>query len=245
MPNATINCYPDSSQLFEAAARTVAAELRQAISERGHAWLALAGGSTPKGLFRAMVSLPPEQQPDWEQVDYFFGDERDVPSDHPDANFRMACENLLQPLGISPARIQRVKTELPPDEAVADYQARLRALPQVQGWPCFDLILLGMGEDGHTASLFPHSSLLNEHQAPFCHGEVSSKGARYSLTLPVLREARQLMLLVSGSGKANTLRSVFHEPGAGLPVQQLATARLSWFVDADAASKLSQDCQHG
>lgn len=236
-----IRRFADPPALFQAAARRVAEQLQAAIDARGQASLALAGGSTPRGLYQQLAQLPAAQAPDWHRVAFYFGDERAVPPDHPDANYRMAHENLLGPLKISPTQIHRIEAERPQHEVEAHYRQRLAQLPQQDGWPCLDLILLGMGDDGHTASLFPGSALLAEQQVSFIGAEVPGRGLRYSLTLPVLNHARQLMLLVSGKEKAAAVAQALQEPAAQLPVQQLAGQVTEWYLDHAAAAHLKPE----
>lgn len=237
-----LNIFPDPPQMFAQAAQHAATLLRAAQQQGRPAFLALAGGNTPRRLYQQLCRLPAEQAPAWSRVRFFFGDERAVPADHPDANYRMAQENLFLPLDISASQIHRIRTELPPEEAVADYQQQLLGLPQHDGWPCFDLVLLGMGNDGHIASLFPHSPLLADDRRSFTSGEVTQLATRrYSLTLPVLNHARQLMLLVTGQDKATTVQQaiVDTDPATPLPVQKLNPANLAWYMDSTAASQLT------
>lgn len=239
-PEPEVHIFPDRDSLFAQAAQRLAAILIAAQEQRGHACLALAGGNTPKELYRQLTRL--ETAPNWQRVSFFFGDERDVPPDHPDSNYRMARENLFEPLDIGEAQIHRFHTELAPEQALALYREALSELPQQQGWPCFDLILLGMGSDGHIASLFPDSPLLREQQQSVTSAVVAQLGTRrYSLTLPVLNQARHRLLLVAGEDKAATLQRVFSLTGANetlLPVQQLAPTHSEWYLDQAAASRL-------
>lgn len=239
-PDPGVHIFPDRDTLFTQAAQRVAAILIAAQGQHGHAYLALAGGNTPKGLYRQLTQL--DTAPDWQRVGFFFGDERDVPPDHADSNYRMVRESLFEPLRIGEAQVHRFHTEQAPEQALARYRQALAELPQQQGWPCFDLILLGMGSDGHIASLFPDSPLLLEQQQSVTSAEVARLGdRRYSLTLPVLRQARHRLLLVAGEDKAATLQRVFSPTGAGealLPVQQLKPAHSEWYLDQAAASRL-------
>jgi 6-phosphogluconolactonase len=237
-----IQILADPQTLYRQAALRVAELLCQTLQQRPQAHLALAGGNTPRGLYQQLAQLPAAQAPDWQRVQFFFGDERAVPADHPDSNYRMARESLFGPLGIAETQIHRIQGEAPPEQALADYRQRLQTLPQQQGWPCFDLILLGMGDDGHIASLFPDSALLAETEHSVCSAELAERGRRYSLSLPVLNQAQHLLLLVSGAGKADTVHQVLGTVSVRqirpLPVQQLDPQRLEWFLDQAAAQQL-------
>lgn len=241
MPEGRIHIWPDQQTLFAHAARHVAQLLLTAQQEGRTATLALAGGNTPGGLYRQLAQLPDKLAPDWHQVQFFFGDERAVGPDHPDSNFLMAQKNLFEPLHTTDSQIHRIRAEQPQEWVIQDYLQQLQTLPQHEGWPCFELILLGMGNDGHIASLFPDSPQLAEQQQSFSGALIPQMGVqRYSLTLPVLNHARHLLLLVSGQDKAATIKKVFNPVTSGtlLPVQQLAPDRLEWFLDQDAASLL-------
>ena len=238
-----VSIYESPFTLFQEAALRVAEVLRETLQQQPVAYLALAGGGTPRYLYQALCRLPRDKSPNWQAVQFYFGDERAVAPNDPEANFRMANENLFIPLMIKPAQIHRIHAELPAAQAIADYRAQLQQLPQHNGLPRFDLILLGMGNDGHIASLFPGSELLQERVVGFSGAEVATLGTyRYSLTLPTLDNARHLMLLVIGEAKAEIIQRVFTTTDPeGLPVQQLHHERLEWFMDADAAQALPEE----
>jgi 6-phosphogluconolactonase len=213
---------------------------RNAIAERGTFSVALAGGSTPKAAYALLASPPYRDTVDWPRVHFFFGDERCVPPDHPDSNVRMARETLLGPLHIDEAHIFRMRGEDDPAAAAQAYAAllaeRLGALPE------FDLVLLGMGPDGHTASLFPGAppddgsdALVQVRTAPPSM-KVSN---RLTLTPRVINAARKVVISVTGKEKADILARVLngpHDPTA-YPVQIVRPVhgRLTWLVDRAAA----------
>jgi 6-phosphogluconolactonase len=184
--------------------------------------LALAGGRTPRKLYRRLASL----KYDWERVDVFFGDERCVLADHPDSNFRMASEALLSSVS---ARIHRMRGE---DCDAASYEDELRAVFG-EGIPVFDLIFLGMGTDGHTASLFPGDAALEESQRLVVR-VARPDHPRLTLTLPVLSASRLAVFLVSGEEKREALRRVL--AGEDLPASRVAARRVVIAADAAAAS---------
>jgi len=225
----------------ELASRAAAEFVRLAkdsIDTRGRFLVALSGGSTPTLLYRQLVGT----SLDWGKVFFFFGDERNVPPDEDASNFRNANKDLFRPLRIREDRIFRWRTELEgPDKVAQDYQDRLEDMGP--GLPRLDLVLLGMGSDGHTASLFPATEALVEIERFAVANWVPHLGSwRYTLTLPVINNARNVCFLVAGTDKAETLSKVFESDSEAdkLPAQsvQLTKGELIWFVDQAAASKL-------
>jgi len=212
---------------------------RQAVAARGRFAVALSGGSTPRALHRILAAEPLRSQVPWDRVEVFWGDERCVPPDHPDSNYRMARETLLDAVPIPPARVHRMAGEDPDHTAAAAaYEAELaRVLGGTPGGapPVFDLIFLGMGPDGHTASLFPGTAALAErtrwvvanHVPKFAGGMAD----RITFTYPLLNRAAQVVFLVAGADKAATLREVLEGPAdpERLPSQAVraAAARLT------------------
>jgi 6-phosphogluconolactonase len=218
----------DSKDLPGRAAARIALELTKAIGERGRASLALAGGTTPKATYEALAGLPLE----WELVDIFFGDERCVPADDADSNYRMAKAALFDRITIPTHRIHRMQGELADREAAARaYEAELP--------PRLDVVVLGIGEDAHTASLFPGSpALLEEQRLVLPVTGPKPPPERLSVTPPVLRAARLCVVLGSGAGKAEPVRRALKEPLdiTSTPIQ-LARDGV-WFLDQAAASAL-------
>jgi len=216
--------YVTPQELFEGAAQRFQALVLEALAGQESCRVALAGGSTPRGLYGLLagLSLP------WNRIDWFWGDERRVPPNHPDSNYAMAWESLLSKVPVEPTRIHRVETEFP--EAAARYERTLKAVFH-QVLPRFDLVLLGMGADGHTASLFPDSAALEERERLVVATQVPDLGERITLTLPVLNHAAQVMFLVSGLEKRPALRAVLHpEPGERPRPAGLVTAPAIWMV---------------
>ncbi len=233
----------------EAAELTVR-ELSAAVAQKGVASFVLAGGGTPLGLYRVLAAPPLAQAVPWAHVHFFWGDERLVPPDDPGSNYAAALENLLAPLSIPPDHIHRMRGELPAEEAAADYAGQLRAWAAAHDpgaphpWPRFDLVLLGLGEDGHTASLFPGSS-------PAAGGPVMAVTADYqgrpagrvTLTPSALNDARHVVFLVSGSGKADAVYNTLHtDDPSRFPAQRirLAEGRVTWLLDPPAATMLDR-----
>jgi 6-phosphogluconolactonase len=207
----------------------------------------LAGGTTPQALYALLASAEYRNRVAWDQVSFFFGDERAVPPDHPDSNYRTAQEALFRPLNISEKHIYRLKAEQPDLEAVAtDYERALRSVFDGEQVPRFDLIFLGMGPDGHTASLFPGHPALAERKrwvTPVLDAP-KPPPRRLTLTVPVLNAAKLVLFMATGADKALALREVLE--GNASPDQYPAkhvrpgADRLVWLVDEAAGGTLSK-----
>lgn len=237
---------PDAGRLAEAAAERVAGIAVEAVARAGRFTVALAGGATPKGLYARLAAEPHRARVPWRAAQVFWGDERCVGPEHPESNYLMAAETLLRHVPIPPGQIHRMRGEDPdPARAAADYERRLRTVFQVAPGvpPRFDLILLGLGADGHTASLFPGSPVLREAKRLVTAVHVEGLGAsRLTLTLPVLNAAAVILFLVSGEDKAEAIRAVLEptRPETPLPAQLVRPrdGTLTWLVDAAAARLL-------
>jgi len=234
-------------KLGEAAATYVAHQAAQATTKRGRFMLALSGGSLPKLLCPPLVVEPFCSQIDWLPWHVFWADERCVRLTHPDSNYRLALEEFFSYVDIPGDQIYAVDVSLDPAAMAAAYQARLAQVfqPAPGQLPRFDLILLGMGEDGHTASLFPHHPLLAETErwaAPIFDSP-KPPPERITLTLPLINNARQVAFVTAGAGKAEVLRQVLETkvPPGTLPAQmvQPTAGALHWFVDEAAAARLT------
>ena len=183
------------------------------IKERGRFSVALSGGNTPRAVFSLLADEHKELP--WDRIHVFFGDERHVPPDHPDSNFRMASESLLSKVPIPEENVHRIHAELEPEDAAKDYDEQLAEFFQLinDDWPRFDLIFLGLGDDGHTASLFPGSSALSDLSSRVAANWVEKlQTFRITLTFPVLNHAADVIFLVSGESKAQILSAVLR-PG--------------------------------
>jgi 6-phosphogluconolactonase len=235
--------YSDRSALMNALASHVIHHARVAISERGCFTWALAGGSTPRELYQLMARPEFARQVDWTRVEIFWGDERCVPPDAPDSNYKMAFDALLQHVPIDASRVHRMAGELAPVVAAERYNHDLQTAfaaaeyPNVP--PSFDLILLGMGEDGHTASLFPGTSVLSERDQ-WTSAVQKGEQWRLTLTLPVLNAAREVAFLVTGANKRAMLGNVLTaatDDDAPWPAAHVrpSRGRVTWFIDSDAA----------
>ena len=237
----------DADALAREAARYVVRIANEAIAARGQFSVGLSGGSTPRALFERLASPAWALRIDWARAHVFWGDERCVPPDHAESNYRMAREALLDRVPLPPEHSHRIAGELPPAEAARRYEAELRAFfaggepatPQ----PRFDLLLLGMGDDGHTASLFPGTAALHETARWAVENYVPRLDSwRITLTVPAINAAAHVLFLVSGAAKAETLRAVLHGPRQPevYPAQfiQPQAGRLLWLVDRAAATPL-------
>lgn len=239
-----LHVYPDPEHLSEAAAERWIALCRAAIEQRGAFHVALAGGSTPKRLYQLLACPERRERIDWARVHVYFGDERAVPPGHADSNFRMAREALLAHVAIPADNVHRMAaTPERIEQDAADYAALLRErLPHdAAGTPVFDLILLGMGADGHTCSLFPDSPILHERARSVGTVHVERlQSWRLSLTYPVLDAARHLMFLVAGADKAAMLQRIADNSARPpVPVQGLhPRGQVEWYLDAQAAAEL-------
>jgi 6-phosphogluconolactonase len=235
----------DSEAVARCAAEATVAALRSAIAERGVFTIALAGGDTPRRMYEQLAD---QREFDWHRVEFFWGDERPVPPEHPDSNFRMAHATLLHPLRIDPHRIHRIEAERSDLAAAAgDYEDELAKICGAPAGrpPILDLVLLGMGADGHTASLFPHTAALSETRRWVVANDVPQLSTRrITITFPLIERARSSLVLVTGASKSDALAEVLEGPldPQRFPSQRLrALACVDWLVDAAAASRLRSD----
>jgi 6-phosphogluconolactonase len=236
-------------ELSHAAAELFVSLGQQAMAARHRFTIALAGGSTPRRLYALLATDPWRSQLDWSAVECFFGDERAVAPEHAESNYRMAHDALLGPLAVPAPRIHRMQAERADlAAAAADYQAELAKVFDLSvdaPPPVFDLVLLGLGSDGHTASLFPHTEALLVDLAWVAANEVPQLDThRMTLTLPVLNRAANVIFLVTGADKAAVLAEVLEGPPdpARLPSQSIrpSAGNLLWLVDQAAAAQLTR-----
>ena len=234
---------PSTAELAEAAADRIVAAARNAIRRRGRFLLALSGSSTPRLVYPLLASPPRIELVDWSLVEFFWGDERAVPPDDPDSNFGLARTLLLDHLpGIRPAAVHRMPADASDRDAAAlRYEAEVgRAAgvrPGTSGRPTLDLIWLGMGPDGHTASLFPGASTLADGGrwvVPATAPSTSPVARRMTFTLPLISAARLVLFVVAGADKATALRSV-RSGSRDLPAARVRARSMLWLVDALAA----------
>ena len=244
-----IKIVADAVQLAREAADEFLRLAQAAVREKDLFTVALSGGSTPKILYSLLANEEPwRSNLPWEKIHFFWGDERHVPPSDPDSNYRMTYEAMLSKAPVPPSNVHRIKGEEPDaQKAAAEYEHELRSffhLPPHE-FPAFELILLGIGPDGHTASLFPGTDALKERERLVVANWVEKFNAyRITLTLPVLNNAANVIFLVSGAEKAEVLRAVLKgESGAEqFPAQMIrpVNGRSLWLVDETAASALNE-----
>jgi 6-phosphogluconolactonase len=204
--------FEDATALARRAAEYFATRIHQAVAARGVARVAISGGQTPKRTFKVLAECSGGGKIPWQQVQLFWVDERCVPPDNEESNFRMTREAMLDVIQLPPGNVFRIEGELPPEEAAARYESVIRAQFRLEGaeMPQFDIVQLGMGDDGHTASLFPHTDALHELGRICVANHVPQKDAwRVTLTWPVINNGRNVFFLAEGSGKAGVIHEVF------------------------------------
>lgn len=240
--------YPDAEALARGAAKTFASVLGAAAAERGLAYVALSGGSTPKRMGELLAEQPYRDSAPWSQIEFFWGDERWVPLSSVESNAGVAKRTFLDTVPVMPSRIHPFPdpdTLSAPGVAAEMYALQLRTVfGEPEGVPSFDLVLLGMGDDGHTASLFPGTAAIHETDALVVAHYVDKLGAeRLTLTPPVLNAGRQVVFLVAGAGKAATLQRVLEGPENvdELPSQVIhpTDGNLTWLTDEAAVARLA------
>jgi 6-phosphogluconolactonase len=239
-----IQVFPDPQSLAHAAAALFQESAANAIARRGLFTVALAGGSTPRLTYSLLADEPYRSQVEWTKIHFFWGDERCVPPDHPDSNYRMASEALLSHIPVTPGHVHRMRGEDPDAAgAAAAYAHEIRVVFGEADLPTFDLVLLGLGPDGHTLSLFPGSSALAKSQDLVVANWVEKfKTWRITMTARLANHAACILFQVEGEDKASPLREVLYgasDPGK-YPAQLIrpADGECYWFVDQRAAALL-------
>ena len=240
-------CCKGPEDISEAGAERLARLANEAVRLNGRFTVALAGGSTPRSLYRLLSSGKYRNEIPWHKVHLFWGDERCVAPDHPDSNYGMVYEELLSAIDMPLENVHRIKGELG-EAAAPEYEKILEESFGIDGesFPRFDLVLLGMGDDGHTASLFPGTPAVSEEKRWVREVFVERLDSlRISLTPPVIRSAAEIMVLVGGEGKAAALKEVLRgafDPGR-YPAQILrkSVGAVTWLVDEAAAGLLTEE----
>lgn len=245
---------PDSNALARRAAEEFVSIAEDASAKRGRARIAISGGSTPKAAFQLLAdpSQPFLKRMPWEKLDLYWVDERTVPPDNAESNYRMTREAMLDRVPLKPEQIHRMEGELDPQAAAARYESLLRNTFRLEGaeTPRFDLVQLGMGDDGHTASLFPHTEAIHALGRLVTANQVPQKDTwRITLTWPVINQGSSVFFLIGGANKAELVKEVFTGPRdpERLPSQLIwpANGILTLVLDKDAAALLPAPDGHG
>ena len=244
-PAAEVKILADAKEVSRIAAEHFVQLARAAIETKGEFDVALAGGSTPRASYEILAKSASKLP--WEKVHVFFGDERCVPPDHPDSNYGMARDALLSKVPIPANNVHRMKGEVDAPAAAEQYEGEMRRHFRLGNGelPRFDLVMLGMGDDGHTLSLFPGSEALNETSRLVAANWVEKfQQPRLTLTYPVVNNAAEIMFLVAGAGKARVVAEVLgkNPPADRYPVQKIkpADGRTLWLLDRTAAQGLQK-----
>jgi len=247
--NGKIEVLQDLEALSFRAASIFVSTSRNSIATKKQFAVAISGGSTPRRLYALLGSEAYRHQVDWQHVHFFWADERCVPKDHEASNFRTAFDTFLSKIALPDKNIHRIKGEEAPDKAARDYEEEIRRFFGESERPGFDLVILGVGEDGHTASLFPGSKSLEEtvrFAIPVYLGGPQKN--RVTLTLPVLNNADQILFLVAGPSKASVLSEILGdgERKEDLPAGLIRPAhgKITWLIDQEAAGKLGKLRSH-
>lgn len=236
MPKPDLRVFPDAAALYCAAAEAIAGALRARLESKLKATLVLSGGNTPKEVYRLLAAT--RYVVEWERVEFFWGDERCVPPSSVDSNFRMAQETLLANLEVPQDHVHRIRGELPDSEEAARlYEDEIRSAFAEAGVPRLDIVVLGMGTDGHTASLFP-ATHWDENRLVITNEAPIPPRRRISMTPRLLNAAEHVFFLVSGPGKASALKKVLDDPSCDCPARRIqpTNGTLTWMVDSAAAA---------
>lgn len=242
-PDGRVRVFQDLEVLSRAAAELFTTRAKRCVAAEGRFAVALSGGATPRGLYALLGSTPFRENIEWKHTHVFWADERCIPGDHPESNFKLAVDAFLSSIAIPKENIHRIKGEKGPLRAAQDYEEELR-LFFGPAFPVFDLIILGAGEDGHTASLFPGSASLHERARLVLPVHLEPpKIDRVTLTLPVLNHAAEVLFLASGRAKAEVVHAILengnpmrHPAGLVHPVR----GSITWFIDRQAAGLLTE-----
>jgi 6-phosphogluconolactonase len=242
-----IHIYPNKKELVIGTTKKITHIIEQTLQKNGLCHVVLAGGNTPREVYALLATNLYKNRVDWNRVHLYWGDERTVPPEHPDSNFGMAQQALLALIKIPQENVHRIRGEISPKQAAAEYAELLRGQFQ-QFPPSFDLVILGVGEDGHTASLFPGTDVLEVMDQPAAAVFVPKLNTwRVTLTLPVLNAAKQVVLLVSGTSKSGIIQRIMNvdKPTEYLPVTLVRpeSGRLHWLLDAEAAVLINRNRQ--
>jgi 6-phosphogluconolactonase len=240
-----LEIFQSSTALLYGAAEKILTCLREELLVHGTASLVLSGGTTPRGVYELIGSEKYRDRVDWKRIHLFWGDERCVPPTMPESNYRMAHRAFIKNIPIPSHHVHRIHGELRPQEAARAYEMDIRNFFSLKKGelPRWTLVLLGLGEDGHTGSLFPDTGVLDEKERLVSEVYVDSLASyRVTMTLPAINNAATVLFLVSGRTKAVILREVLEDGGADYPARRISpvSGRLFWFADYEAASQYEE-----
>ncbi len=242
-----IHAYPNKDKLVTATTERVINEIRQAIQERGLCNMALAGGNTPREIYSKLAESIYQDRVDWNRLHLFWGDERMVPPEHQDSNFKMVKETLLDHVRIPDGNVHRIRGEVAPEQAAREYAELLHNRFKSDS-PRFDIILLGIGEDGHTASLFPGTDAVEEcgkHATAVFVPRLDTW--RVTLTFPVLNAAREILFLASGRSKSDIVQCIISikQPAKEFPASMVnpVNGTLHWMLDSEAVVLINKNAR--
>ena len=243
--NRKVTIVKDPDELSQTAATLFVRSSKEAVKDRGAFFVAVSGGSTPRSMHRLLAKTPYCQEIAWKQMHLFWVDDRCVPYSNPASNFGVAKNDFLSKVPLLEKQIHAMPTAIAPEKGAAQYERELGLVPiSGSGFPCFDLIFLGIGSDGHTASLFPGQGMLTEKKRWVTVVKGGNPNVyRITLTFGVLNQARHIVFLVSGAGKASIVQAVLEHEDRSLPAQRICPedGRLTWLLDKSAASQLSEE----
>ena len=240
----TVTIVKDGADLAIHGARMFARCAKEAVDERGAFYVAVSGGSTPRAMHRLLAETAYREKIPWQDVHLFWVDDRCVPHRDPASNVGAAKKDFIEKVPLPQNRIYAMPTDVSPEDGARNYRQKVALVPAApSGFPLFDMIFLGMGSDGHTASLFPGQAALEEKT----HWIVAVKGGhpdvyRLTMTLPVLNQARHVVFLVSGKAKSSIVKAVLEDRRRAFPAEHVSPVdgHLTWLLDRDAASLLSR-----
>jgi len=242
-----IHVYPDKKALITATAEKIIYSIEQSVKDNGLCNIALTGGNTPRDLYSMLATDTYKKRVDWNCVHLFWGDERTVPPENPDSNFGMARQTLLKHIKLPQDNIHRIKGEITPEDAAKEYSSLIHGHFK-EAPPRFDLILLGLGEDGHIASLFPGTAAIEENIKTVVAVFVPKLDTwRISLTLPVINTAKEIMFLVSGSSKSKIMQQIMNieEPAKDVPATLVnpKDGTVHWLLDSEAVALINKNAK--
>ena len=242
-----IHAYPNKEQMVTATTERVINEIGQAIQERGLCNMALAGGNTPREIYSTLADDPYRDRVDWDRLHLFWGDERMVPPEHEDSNFRMVKETLLDHVRIPDGNVHRIRGEVAPEQAAQEYAELLHNHFKPDSL-CFDIILLGIGEDGHIASLFPGTEAVEECKLYTVAVFVPRLDTwRVTLTFPVLNAAKDILFLAAGKSKSEIVQRIISikEPAKEFPASMVnpENGTLHWMLDSEAMVLINKNAR--